>query len=102
MTQRRRDAERTARNAANMAWLDWAVQRGDRAERQPRVTPIVMQADMFDAFSVANNIALELLRPAITQRIATRAKAFGKPVLLLQGDSHSVHASTTRSRVRRT
>ena len=46
-----------------------------------------MQADMFDAFSVANNIPLDSF-DNIVQRIARLSKAFGKPVLLLQGDSH--------------
>jgi hypothetical protein len=75
----RRDAERNARNAATLAWLDRLF--NVAAEQKAAGVTIMMQADMFvggtvDAFD------------NITQRIATRAKAFGKPVLLLQGDSH--------------
>ena len=81
----RRDAERAARNAANMAWIDRLF--NVATEQKAAGVTIIMQADMFDAFSVANNIALDSF-DAITQRIATRAKAFGKPVLMLQGDSH--------------
>ncbi len=43
-----------------------------------------MQAD---TFSVANNLPLDAFGN-IVQKLAARAKAFGKPVLLLQGDSH--------------
>ena len=61
----RRNAERTARNAATLAWLDrlFAV----ATEHKAAGVVIAMQADMFDAFSVANNIPLDCLqqhRPA--------------------------------------
>jgi hypothetical protein len=81
----RRDAERTARNAANLAWIDRLF--NVATEQKTAGVAIIMQADMFDAFSVANNIPLDSF-DAIVQRIATRAKAFGKPVLLVEGDSH--------------
>ncbi len=81
----RRIAERTARNAANLVWIDrlFDVAVGQNAAG----VAIVMQADMFDAYSVANNVPLDAF-DSIVQKIATRAKAFGKPVLLLEGDSH--------------
>jgi hypothetical protein len=81
----RRDAERAERNAATLAWLDklFAI----AAEQSAAGVAILMQADMFDAFSVANNVPLDGF-DNIVQRIATLAKAFGKPVLLLEGDSH--------------
>lgn len=81
----RRDAERNARLAANLVWLDklFAV----ASEHQAAGVVIAMQADMFDAFSVANNIPLNAF-DSIVQRIAELATAFGKPVLLLEGDSH--------------
>jgi hypothetical protein len=82
----RRDAERTARNAANLAWVDRLFDIA--TEQKAAGAVLIMQADMFDAFSVANNVPLNAF-DAITQKIATRAKAFGKPVLLLQGDSHA-------------
>jgi hypothetical protein len=81
----RRNAERAARNRATLAWLDRLF---DIAlEQKAAGVAIMMQADMFDAFSVANNIPLDAF-DNIVQKIATRAKAFGKPVLLLEGDSH--------------
>jgi hypothetical protein len=81
----RRDAERNARQAASLAWIDRLF--NVAAEQKAAGVVLAMQADMFDAFSVANNIPLDAF-DTITQKIATRAKAFGKPVLLLQGDSH--------------
>lgn len=81
----RRNAERAARNAANLAWLDRLF---DLAVGQSAAgVAIMMQADMFDAYSVANNVPLDAFDDVV-QKIATRAKAFGKPVLLVEGDSH--------------
>ena len=82
---RTRYAERAARNAATLAWLDRLF--NVAAEQNAAGVAILMQADMFDAFSVANNVPLDAF-DNIVQRIAARAKAFGKPVLLLEGDSH--------------
>jgi hypothetical protein len=81
----RRDAERTARNAATIAWLDRLFEIAD--EHEAAGVAIMMQADMFDAFSVANNLPLDSFSN-IVQHIGALSKAYGKPVLLLQGDSH--------------
>ena len=81
----RRDAERAGRSAATLAWIDRLF--NVAAEQSAAGVVLMMQADMFDAFSVANNVPLDAF-DNIVQKIATRAKAFGKPVLLLQGDSH--------------
>jgi len=75
-----RDAERTAREAAAVAWVDRLF--NVAAEQKAAGVVLAMQADTFiggagdDSFN------------SLLQRIATRAKAFAKPVLLLQGDSH--------------
>lgn len=81
----RRHAERQARNAATLDWLErlFAV----ASEQSAAGVVIMMQADTFDAYSVANNLPLDAFTNII-QRIATLSRAFGKPVLLLQGDSH--------------
>ena len=81
----RRDAERNARNAATLAWLDrlFAV----ATEQKAAGVAILMQADMFDAFSVANGIPLDSF-DNIVQRIASLSTTFGKPVVLFEGDSH--------------
>ena len=51
---------------------------------------IGLQADMFDPEAVAAN-AVSAYTPII-HKIATRAAAFRKPVLLLNGDSHVYEA----------
>ena len=48
---------------------------------------LAMQADMWDAFSVANGLPLDGFTP-IVRRVAERARAFDGQVLILQGDSH--------------
>ncbi len=80
-----RVAEFTARDAAALDWIDetFATARSRKAE----AVVLMMQADMWDAFSVANGIPLDGFN-MIVDRIARRAAAFRKPVLLLQGDSH--------------
>jgi hypothetical protein len=81
----RRNAERAERNAANLLWLDRLF---DVAVGQNAAGVVIsMQADMFDAYSVANNVPLDAF-DGIVQKLAARAKTFGKPVLLLEGDSH--------------
>ncbi len=76
----RRDAERTAREAAAIAWVDRLF--NVATEQKAAGVVLAMQADTFiggagdDSFN------------GLLQKLATRAKAFGKPVLVLQGDSH--------------
>lgn len=77
----RRDAEREARNAATLAWIDRLF--NIAAEQNAAGVTIMMQADMFDPSSPSLDAF-----DNIVQKIATRAKAFNKPVLLLEGDSH--------------
>lgn len=81
----RRLAEFDQRLAADLAWID---QTFDIAEAQSlEGVVLAMQADMWDAFSVANALPLDGFT-AIVRRIASRARAFGGQVLILQGDSH--------------
>ena len=72
------------RSGADLRWLDAAF---DRAEaRHSRALVIQVQADMWDLDGkAASHIAN--YKPFI-DRIATRAAAFGRPVLLFNGDSH--------------
>lgn len=82
----RRLSEVSARTAAALDWIDETF---DAAERSRAAgVALLMQADMWDAFSVANGLPLDGFTP-IVHRIAERARAFAKPVLLLQGDSHA-------------
>lgn len=80
-----REAEHASRLQADLAWLDRTFRLAD--EEDAKAVVLAMQADMWDAFSVANGLPLNGFDP-IVQRIADRAAAFGKPVLILQGDSH--------------
>ncbi len=81
----RRLAEVSARTAAALDWIDDTF---DAAERTRAAgVALLMQADMWDAYSVANNLPLDGFTP-IVRRIAERSRAFAKPVLLVQGDSH--------------
>jgi hypothetical protein len=80
-----RVAEYTAREVAALDWIDATFDAAAR-HRSPAVV-LAMQADMWDASAPAS--ALSAFVP-IKARIAERAAAFGKPVLLLQGDSHSL------------
>jgi Calcineurin-like phosphoesterase len=71
-------AEYQARLAATLAWLDRAF--AFAQEEDARGVVIAMQANMW--FTTALGFT------EIVQRLADRAAAFGRPVLLLEGDSH--------------
>ena len=75
----RRLAEANARIAAALNWLDNTF---DTAASENAVAVVLMmQADTWEG-AAGNGFT------AIVQKIAARTIAFGKPVLLLQGDSH--------------
>ena len=73
--------EQASRATANRLWIDRAFAAAT-ALRAPGIV-LLFQADMWD-----------ITEPSLTgfdvlvQQIGTRAAAFGKPVLLLEGDSH--------------
>ena len=78
-TQRaERLAEYAARLDATLTWLDRTFAVADEAEARGVV--VAMQADMW--FNTPLGFS------EIVQRLAERAREFGKPVLLLEGDSH--------------
>ena len=74
-------AERAARDGANLAWVDRAFALATEQEAEGVV--LMLQADMWDVTTSLNGF------DALVQRIGARAAAFGKPVLLLEGDSHA-------------
>jgi len=80
-----RIAEYNGRIDADLAWLDRTFALA--ASRGAPGVVVAMQADMWDAFSVLNRLPLNGFDP-IVQRLAVLAREFGKPVLVLQGDSH--------------
>ena len=70
--------ERATRRQANIAWITRAF---DRAKSAKAVV-LAFQADMWDATT-----ALDAFDPLVTL-IGDLSRDFGKPVLLLEGDSH--------------
>jgi hypothetical protein len=72
------------RDAANLHWLDAAFDKAT-AERAKAVV-IMLQADMWDVGDSASHQTN--FEPLIAE-IAARTAAFGKPVLLINGDSHT-------------
>lgn len=77
-----RSREYTSREAATLAWIDEIFDTADA--RNARGVVIGMQADMWDTFPGSVLTAFEPIKAVL----ADRAAAFGRPVLLLQGDSH--------------
>jgi hypothetical protein len=77
-------AEHDNRLAANLKWLDSIFLRAKRAH--VKAIAIGLQADMFDPAAVAAG-QVSAYAPII-HKLATKAAEFGKPVLLINGDSH--------------
>jgi hypothetical protein len=76
--------EYDTRLQADLSWLDHAF---DRAERQHAAAVVLgIQADMWDPAAVTAN-QVSGFTPLV-KRLAERARDFGRPVLLLNGDSH--------------
>jgi hypothetical protein len=75
--------EIATRTAADLHWLDAAFDKAV-AEKSKAVV-IMLQADMWDTTDSATHQTQ--FEPMIAE-IATRTAAFGKPVLLINGDSH--------------
>jgi hypothetical protein len=81
-----RKAEKAARDAANLRWLDAAF---DQAEADGAAGVVIaIQANMWDPEAIAaGGDGLDQYTPFVS-RLAARSVEFGKPVLLLNGDSH--------------
>jgi hypothetical protein len=76
--------ERDDRDAANGRWLETAF--GVAHRRNAKAIVIVLQADMWDLTSLGAD-GLDGYTPFV-RHLADLALAFGRPVLLLNGDSH--------------
>lgn len=78
-------AEHTARNAANLAWLDSSFAAAQKAHS--KAVMVVVQADMWDPEAVA---AGKVTHFADTKKALARLSiAFAEPVVLVNGASHS-------------
>lgn len=74
-----------ARNAANLEWI-----KATFAEAKEKNAPAVVIAFQADLFYGSPVLLTDVgLRDTVTT-LATEAKAYGKPVLLIQGDSHTL------------
>jgi Calcineurin-like phosphoesterase len=73
--------EQASRAQATSAWLERAF--AIATENDAAAVVVLMQADMWFAIAPVTGYA------ALVQQIGTLAAAFGKPVLLLEGDSHA-------------
>ena len=73
-------AERDTRKQANLTWLDKAFTLA--TDNNAAGVVLLFQADMWDTTSSLNGF------DTLVVRIGNLAAAFGKPVLLLEGDSH--------------
>lgn len=83
MSQSQAD-ELAARSAADLRWLDTAFKKA--TDNGDLAVMITLQADMWDA---DGKPAAHLSQyKQFIDRIAANTKAFGKPVLLINGDSH--------------
>lgn len=72
--------ERATRKLANLAWLDKAF--AIASENNAAGVVLLFQADMWDTTASLSGF------DTVVVRIGNLAAAFGKPVLLLEGDSH--------------
>lgn len=72
------------RTAANLHWLDAAFKRA--TDNGDIAVLIMLQADMWDADGKAVSHIVQYKQ--FIDRIASNAKTLGKPVLLINGDSH--------------
>lgn len=80
-----RTTEAARRDAANLRWLDRVF--ADAATNNSKAVLLGIQADMWDPFIVTNPLAYSGFTNFV-QKLAAKSVAFGKPVLLINGDSH--------------
>lgn len=78
-------AEYRARNAANLGWLDRAF--AEAAQKHSRAVMIVMQADMWDPEAAASGKLVHF--QDTKDELARLSIGFARPVVLVNGDSHS-------------
>jgi len=76
--------EIAARQRANFAWLDRAFA---NAHSDSRAVVLLVQADMWDG-TIATRSTTISAYDAMVVKIGRLAAAYGKPVLLIEGDSH--------------
>jgi hypothetical protein len=88
--RRERLAENRFRTLGTEAWMDRAFDWAEATDSAGVV--IAMHADMWHPEPAGENVALDGFIPVV-QRLAERSADFGRPVLLLSGDSHKLRVS---------
>jgi glycerophosphoryl diester phosphodiesterase len=83
-----RIAEVEARTEAALAWIDKIFD--DAEKRRAAGVMVVVHADMWGVFEFSGGIDMSGFTP-IVEKLAARTEAFGKPVLLVNGDSHDYY-----------
>ena len=78
--------EAAQRTAADLRWLDAAF--GVAQEQDAQGVVVITQADMWDLDGAANASHLTNYEPIVSS-LASHTTAFGKPVILFNGDSHT-------------
>jgi hypothetical protein len=80
-----REAEESAREAAAVAWIDQAF--AQATQQNAKAVALFMQADMWDPELFASGGQYSGF-VSIVRKLADATRAFGRPVLLVEGDSH--------------
>jgi len=95
LNETERTQEVAARDAANLRWLDaaFAQAEGDKV----KAVLIGLQADMWDPAAIAPGGDGLHGYDTLVRAIAAHSKDFGKPVLLINGDSHLFEADAPLS-----
>jgi hypothetical protein len=83
------DAEYAARNAANIAWINKAFDLA-AADSSTRAVVIMQQANVFERFLEPNQGYTRSGYEGFVSTLRTRTVAFGKPVVLVGGDTHTI------------
>jgi thiol-disulfide isomerase/thioredoxin len=75
------------RDAANIAWIQSAF--ADAASQNPSLIVLAFQADVFDSKSIYEDFpSWSGFRQSIGETLLPLAQRWGKPVLVIHGDSH--------------
>jgi len=83
------EGEYTARNAANIAWINKAFDLAGSSEKT-RAVVIMQQGNVFERFLESGQGYLTSGYEGFVATLRTRTVAFGKPVVLVAGDTHTV------------
>jgi len=83
------ETEYTARNTANIAWVNAAFD-GASADPNTKAIVIMQQANPFERFLEAGQGYTESGYAGFVSTLRTRTLAFGKPVVFVGGDTHTV------------